>query len=1234
MIKKENVKQLLELMKFQLSNPDKNIYVKKYENNNATILVDLDKQEIIYPNDLIVNDRTTSNFEHQENFVVLECVNRLLSKGYLSKNMELEPRWQLGRGTSGGKADILVKDNKGHEYLIIECKTFGNEFDNAWNDTLTDGAQLFSYAQQIKRTKYLCLYASNIEDDNLIYSNKIITLQDNEEYLKTLKPTKRKRFKEANDVKELYNVWKDIYNLEAEETGIFEEAVSPYEINKVYSLMDLKNIGFEDTQKKYNEFATILRQHNVSGHENAFDKLVNIFLAKIVDEIQHPTSLKFNWKGIAYDDYYQLQDRLQKLYKDGMQKFLNEEVTYIDNRQLNDAFKLFKNDPDATKETVLSYFRELKFYTNNDFAFIDVHNEELFKQNSEILLKMIRMFQDIKLKTDEQNQFLGDLFEGFLDDGIKQSEGQFFTPLPITRFIVSSLPLKDIIETNDEPPKVIDYACGAGHFLNEYASQIKKYVEESQLHKYYSSIAGIEKEYRLSKVSKVSAFMYGQDDITITYGDALANNKNIKNNNYDILIANPPYSVKGFLETLTEEERENFELINLINKNAYSSNNSIETFFVEKTKQLLKANGVAGIILPSSLLTNGSAVYIKAREIILMYFDIISIVELPSGTFGATGTNTITLFLRKKNDEPSLAEHYKNRVNAWFNSDFDKDSIFEDKEILLEYLEKQEIAYEDYIEFINGTIPNNLKHNSIFKQYLNNKKIKDINDIIKIEKEKLYFYMLAYNQKNNVLVVTAPNKEKSEIKKFLGYEWSARKGNEGIKYVGSNLNAENVLSKNKGIERINTPLFNPLNLEDDKKINSLIRKNFNGIEVENNYENINYMNLIDMLNFSKSTFDKSISLNLETSIKVKSKYKVDYLGRLCDILIGGTPSRANSDYFQGNNLWVSIKEMNGQIITDTKEKITDDAVNDSNVKLIPKGTTLLSFKLSIGKTAIAGADLYTNEAIAALIPRNKEILLDRYLFYLFNANILNSSSVGNKAFGKSLNSDFLKNNIQIPVPPIPVQKEIIEKCFKIDTEYRKSRMSIEDYKSKIEQVFLTLEQSANNVVRLNDTAKFEISIGNRVLKSELISDGDIEVISANVYESFGKINKEYFDSYATPSILWGIDGDWLVRCIEANKKFYPTDHCGYIRVLSDEINPKYLAFALQKEGEKARFSRTNRASTDRVSNLEITLPKIDEQNKIISLIDSYENEIYKLENKIIILNKDKEKIVKDILEII
>ena len=135
-------------------------------------------------------------------------------------------------------------------------------------------------------------------------------------------------------------------------------------------------------------------------------------------------------------------------------------------------------------------------------------------------------------------------------------------------------------------------------------------------------------------------------------------------------------------------------------------------------------------------------------------------------------------------------------------------------------------------------------------------------------------------------------------------------------------------------------------------------------------------------------------------------------------------------------------------------------------------------------------------------------------------------------------------------------------------------------------------------------------------------------------EPFGYIDKEYFNDYSKPSILWGIDGDWDVRYIEANTKYYPTDHCGYIKVLTDEVNPKYLALLLQKEGDKLKFSRSNRASLDRVSNIEIKVPSIKAQNKIISNIDSYEKEILSLQNKINEMNKEKEKIVKDILEIV
>lgn len=132
----------------------------------------LDRQEIRYPEaqGLLVNERQTCNFSANENFVVLECVCRLLVKGYRPEHIEREPRWQLGRGSSGGRADILVKDNLGKPLLLIECKTAGTEFKRAWTKTLQDGDQLFSYAQQISETRFLCLYTADLDGAAVIDS--------------------------------------------------------------------------------------------------------------------------------------------------------------------------------------------------------------------------------------------------------------------------------------------------------------------------------------------------------------------------------------------------------------------------------------------------------------------------------------------------------------------------------------------------------------------------------------------------------------------------------------------------------------------------------------------------------------------------------------------------------------------------------------------------------------------------------------------------------------------------------------------------------------------------------------------------------------------------------------------------------------------------------------------------------------------------------------------------------
>lgn len=561
MITVENLKKVLDRLGYsKIKNGD--VYSKNYAEFDCCISIDFANKKIVYPKEkgMKIHRETTCNFSEPENFVVLECITSLMDKGYRPGNIELEKPMPGGHKDNGGFCDIQVKDNTGRTFLLIECKR-ADEFDRYWKKTMADGGQLFRYFNSYRQAQALCLYMSDFINDDIKRMMNIISMLDNEQLLETDK--KLKSFKQVQmdngDKEDYFAVWKDTYQQDFENHGIFEKEIELYSVGKQkYNINDLDEITHDSMQKKYHEFASILRQHNVGSHENAFDKLINLFLAKIVDETVNSEELLFRWKGAAYDDYFSLQDRLQRLYKEGMEKFIGEEVTYIDQKEVKSAFHLFKNDPDATRDKVLEYFRQMKFYTNSDFAFLDVHNEKLFYKNSEILKRMVKMLEDIILKTKEPNQFLGDLFEGFLDDGVKQSEGQFFTPIPIVKFIISSLPLAEIYDKCEEIPCAIDYACGAGHFLNELAQEIKEIVNletESEIHEYYKRIVGIEKDYRLSKVAKVSAFMYGQPDIQILYADALANNEKIRENSFNILVANPPYSVKGFLETLSEGQK-------------------------------------------------------------------------------------------------------------------------------------------------------------------------------------------------------------------------------------------------------------------------------------------------------------------------------------------------------------------------------------------------------------------------------------------------------------------------------------------------------------------------------------------------------------------------------------------------------------------------------------------------------------------------------------------------------
>ncbi|EHN8315014.1 restriction endonuclease subunit S [Campylobacter coli] len=1054
MITKDNLKQVLENLGFKNKNEN---YVKTI--NNYTLLIDYKNQSINYPKEIKIHDKTTSNFSHPENFVVFECVHRLLEKGYKAEHLELEPKWNLGRDKKGGKADILVKDNEKNPYLIIECKTTdskNSEFIKEWNRMQEDGGQLFSYFQQEKGVKYLCLYTSDFSD-KLEYKNYIIQAYDNEEYLK--EKELQNSYKKSNNNIELFKTWKESYELQYFKQGIFEANVNAYKILEITPTFD--NLKELKEEGKYHEFAKILRKHNISGKENAFDKLVNIFLCKIYDETFNKNNLKFGYFGVMADTYANMQDRLMWLYKEAMKEFLGEKITFVSNEDIEKDFKQLKIK--TLKEVMQNYIKELKFYSNNDFAFLEVHNKELFLKNALVLKEIVELFANYKLTQNSTNQFLGNLFELFLQKGMKQDEGQFFTPIQICEFIMYSLPLQEMLSKNSKALRVIDYACGAGHFLNTYANELKRYLTEDELKEHYKNIYGIEKEYRLSKVSKVSSAMYGQNEINILYADALAsfelaNTNNlegekakpqIESNSFDLLIANPPYSVKGFLETLSDKSKNTYKLFN--DDINIETNNSIECFFCERANQILNDNAKAAIILPSSIL-NKDSIYKNTREILFQNFDFIAIVELGNQTFGATGTNTIILFLRKKEtfkqENHLISQDYsliKERIEA--ENLKDNESFYQN--YLNTYCDFRKFDKELYSNFLNGNLDSKLAELEAFKDYRNAfrqtsdyKKLKE-SKIYKesedkqsledkaflayaqaIEKDKLLYFSLSLNQE--VLIIKSPSDIK-EQKKFLGYEWSNRKGDEGLKELH---------------EPYLSPLFERGNPQNETKLNTLIYKSFlNTLDVIPQELQIyaTKARLVDMMDFEKVEFNKAISLNPSNSTQsemsnpfANSKYELVEFGQLTKSLGKG---RRPASFADSNGKYPFIKssrilEKCNEYDFDIEALIIGDG-GSANIHYIN------------GK--------FSSSDHTYIFINNKKNIILKFIYYVINSN-LHILEVGFKGIAlKNIAKSFIQS-LKIPLPPLEIQKQIVAECEKVEEQYNTLSLSIKEYQNLIKAI--------------------------------------------------------------------------------------------------------------------------------------------------------------------------------------
>ena len=657
------------------------------------------------------------------------------------------------------------------------------------------------------------LYASDFAEDNLKFSAASVSCNEN-------------IYRDAHTVPERFKIWSERYEKKLLGDVIFHDETRAYQIG-VKPLRKSDLAPFSENQSVINKFEEILRHNQISNKAKAFDVLVALFICKLVDETltddRAEVSVQFKDGSDTYETF---QDRLQRLYSEGMEKFMKEKIEYV---PLSRVDELLNQIGKVRREKLIavfkSEFRKLKFFSNNAFAFIDVHNEKLFYLNGKTLLEVVNILKDYKIIGSKDLQTLGDLFEQLLDKGFKQDEGQFFTPIPIAQFIWDSLPLDEIIFRDDKgtPPKIIDYACGAGHFLTEGFQAVNDCFTRHNMPPPVKwerdKIFGVEKDDRLSRVSKISLFMHGADEGKIKFGDGLEDypDENISPATFDILVANPPYAVKGFklYLNLTNE-------LKVLDKIS-NEGSEIETLFAERISQLVKPQGVAAVILPSSILNKDGKSFVAARKSLLKNFYIRAIVQLGSKTFGATGTNTVILFLQKIFDPPERSSLVEDSADIILRGEVLAGD--EEEKIFDAYIKKIGADSDDYKKF--------LARAAIDRKF---------DKRLKIEREKIIYFALTYRQRT--LIISAPDKN-DEQEKFLGYGWSNAKGREGI-----------VHKKRGGL------LFEDGNRAADNTLAAVIRAAFHSeqLQIPALEKFYHYANLADLLDFDADNFTKKITL--------------------------------------------------------------------------------------------------------------------------------------------------------------------------------------------------------------------------------------------------------------------------------------------------------------------------------------------------------------------------------------
>jgi type I restriction enzyme M protein len=331
-------------------------------------------------------------------------------------------------------------------------------------------------------------------------------------------------------------------------------------------------------------------------------------------------------------------------------------------------FQLFR---DEKPEDLLSRVKDL--YEQGRKKDPEVFKDDITLTANETLT-IVKYFQGVNLnKTDLDSK--GKAFETFMGSFFRGDFGQYFTPRPIVKFIVDSLPINNSC-------RVLDTSCGSGGFLlhaldkvREQASEYYDKVKEEKDHYRHwhdfaeKNLFGIEINDQIARTAKMNMIVHDDGHTNVVALDGLFSDKDIqiKSKNkefvygtFDFIITNPPFgssikqTEKAYMHQYNLSVKEE-DWLNLkpTGKNALRDSQSTEILFLEQCHNFLTENGYLAIVIPDGILTNSSLQYV--RDNIEVMYRIVAVISLPQTAFSATGAGvkSSVLFLRKHKQKQS-----------------------------------------------------------------------------------------------------------------------------------------------------------------------------------------------------------------------------------------------------------------------------------------------------------------------------------------------------------------------------------------------------------------------------------------------------------------------------------------------------------------------------------------------------------------------------------------------------